>query len=240
MSLVKKYNVYCEDEAKYVSGWSETEPTTCFNNNTHVITTNLTSIVDIQLNSFKIDQSPSTETHPDKYHIFSFQHTIDPNSTTVLPFTFDVDINLFSVTINCRQDSIGDKFDGHVNKDTVIGTFAETITSNEFKVSSTVVQYASKGMFVNIDGKQHMITNVDVDNEKVSVNSSVSVTSGNPFMMTYYMMKNKIIFKQVERYGDEVIGSFTIKNTDVCGITYYNNSPITKHIEVDVHVTISA
>jgi hypothetical protein len=240
MSLVKKYNVYCEDEAKYVSGWSETEPTTCFNNNTHVITTNLTSIVDIQLNSIKIDQSPSDEANPDRYHIFSFQYEIGPNETKDLLLKFDVDINMFSVTINCRSDSIGDVYDGYVNKNSVVGTFAETITSNEFKVSSTVVQYASKGLFVNIDGKQHMITNVDVDNEKISILDTVSVTSGDPFMMTYFMMKDKVIFKEVEKYGDEVIGSFIIKQTDVCGLTYYNNSPITKYMEVDVHTTICA
>ncbi len=41
-----RYRIWCETENAYVYEWAETQPSDCPNNNTHTITSNLTSIVD--------------------------------------------------------------------------------------------------------------------------------------------------------------------------------------------------
>ena len=44
MTTLHKYRVYCETEEIYVDQWSDVEPTVCPNNNTHPVTTDLTSV----------------------------------------------------------------------------------------------------------------------------------------------------------------------------------------------------
>ena len=107
---VKKYKVYCNDESAFVTGWSESEPTLCYNNNTHIIDTNQTAMLDIQTpTNVRVVQTYDSPEDIDNYYLYSEIFTIGPNETKELPIILDVDYNLFSVSITTKKENNGSK-----------------------------------------------------------------------------------------------------------------------------------
>ncbi|MCK5603408.1 hypothetical protein KAR91_16100 [Candidatus Pacearchaeota archaeon] len=63
MADLFKYRIYCNTESAYVTGWYETEPTVCPNNNTHNIDS--TSVVIIEQ---KLDEGPTDVSGKPRVH----------------------------------------------------------------------------------------------------------------------------------------------------------------------------
>ena len=236
---VKKYRVYCNDESAFVTGWSETEPTVCFNNIAHAIDTNQTAIVDIQQPSeVRIAQTYDDPLEGDSYFLFTNEFTVEPNSTTNLPIEIDVDSNVFIVHIYTKMESIGDCWSSYINKDTVIGVVGETTTGIEIKMAEASVAEVKPGFYLSFDGGATHTRVVSKTVDTVTMKESVSVTAGDVVMMTYFMVYNKnIIVAGKEVLGGSIIGSFRILKEYTAGIAYTNNSSSSKKVIVEVEMT---
>jgi hypothetical protein len=233
---VKKYRVFCSTESAFISGWSETEPTTCFNNNTHTIDNNQTTLTDIQLDdSVRIKQTYDTPAEGDSYFLYSKSHTIEPNSTLDLPIELEIECNMFSVRINTKRENIGDNWSAYINKNTIIGIVTASTDNTVVNVSST--EHVKIGYFISYDG----INNYRVINKTdttVTHRESVSVINGEYVRLTYYLVyKKRIIVPGVEVLGSSIIGSVKVPTNYTAGIIYENNSNQKKIVVVDVEIT---
>lgn len=232
---VKKYRVFCLNESIFVTGWSKTEPTTCFNNNTHSIDPNQTSLVDIEENKVRILQTYDSPTEGDSYYLYSNLHIINPNDEVIIPINLEIESNLFSVTINTKLDNIGDEWSSYINKDTPIGTVTANSTGNIVSISST--ENVKPGFYITYDGinEYRVISKTDTT---VTHNDNVNVSTGDVVKLTYYMVyKKKILNKGTETLGNNIIGSTKIPSTYNAGIVYKNNSNQQKKISVSVETT---
>jgi hypothetical protein len=233
---VKKYKVYCSSESAFVSGWSETEPTTCFNNNAHTIDSNQTTLTDIQLDeNVRIKQTYDTPSDGDSYFLYSKVHTVEPNSITDLPINLEIDCNMYAVRINTKRESIGDKWSSYINKDTVIGIVTAGSDSTIVNVSST--DHVKVGYFISYDGiNRYQVLGKTATT--VTHNTDVIVNPGDFVRVTYYLVyKKQIVVPGIETFGSSIIGSARIPASYTSGITYENKSNQKKVVVIEVEVT---
>jgi hypothetical protein len=229
---VKKYRIYCNTDSKFVTGWSDTEPTTCYDNNTHTIDVNQTSVVDFDVSKIEIIQ-----TEPERSNYFYLQsiHTdIEANTTMEIPVSIDIDFYIFGVHINLTRESIGDIISVHINKDTVIGTATADSTGSVITVSQTVIDNSVVGFYVLFNSDYYRI--IDKSATTITVKGSPVVTNGEPIYITYFMVYKKAISNTFDNLGFAVLAGKKILKTDVASITYENNYPIRKTFNIDIEM----
>lgn len=236
---VKKYRVYCNTELINVETWAETQPTVCPNNNTHTIDDNKTSMIDMELSEIKVKQVHSDGDSQDYYRLFTYYGTIGPNETKEISLQNPIDVNMFSVDIITSSNSIGDSYDVHVDKDTLVGGIMQSSNTKLLYVSSTVVQYAKSGLFISLDKiNYHIITDIDIINNTISVENDIISTIGSPVYLTYFMIKDRVITHTgTYPMGSSIIGSNRILKTQKGALTYRNNSSSTKKIIINIETT---
>lgn len=233
---VKKYRVYCDTEAKDVTGWSETEPATCFNNDTHTIDAGKTVVVDVApTDVVRIDQSPKL-TDTASYYLSTETYTVAPNTETHLPIVLDIDVNMFAVQIHARQENIGDHWSAYINKDTVIGVVGETVIGTVITMAPASVAVVKVGYYVSIGGDYIRV--VDKTPTTLTLKQSVDATAGDVVTLTYFLVyRKRVVSVGHELLGSSIFGSFKIPKEYTAGILYANNSNQTKRISFDVEVT---
>lgn len=237
--VVKKYKVYCNTELIHVDVWSETQPTTCPNNNTHTIDDNKTAIIDIVLNEVTIKQTHQNGEPQDHYRLFTYYATVGPNEIKEIDLRNLIDVNMFAVDIITSDNSIGDTYDVHVDKNTLIGGITQSSNTKILNVSQTVIQYSKIGFYISVNQiNQYMITDIDIVNNTIEIECDIITTIGDPVYLTYFMIKDrKITFTGTYPMGSSIIGSARILKTQKGAITYMNNSSSTKKIIVNIETT---
>jgi len=236
---VKKYKVYCNDESAFVTGWSESEPTLCYNNNTHIIDTNQTAMLDIQTpTNVRVVQTYDSPEDIDNYYLYSEIFTIGPNETKELPIILDVDYNLFSVSITTKKENNGDVWSSYINKNTLIGVISENSSGTSIKMDPASISVIKPGYYISFDGgiTEYIVIGKTLDT--AILKNPVNVVAGGTVHMTFYMIyKQHLLDCGVRRFGDSIIGSFKIPKEYQLGITYQNNSSSTKTIVVESEMT---
>ena len=235
---VKKYRVYCTDESKHVTGWSEAEPTTCFNNDTHTIDVNQTAVTDIQVASSVHLEQTSAADNSDVYYLFSQEFTVSPGCYD-LPLGLDVDVNMFAVQIHARADNIGDSWSAAINKDTPIGYItAPVVASNIISIPPESIPFAKIGYYISIDGGVSYNRIIDKTTNTLILKHPVTVNAGIRITMTYFLIHNKtILVAGKESLGGSIFGSFKIPKEYKTTIVYENKSHSDKHVVFDIEVT---
>lgn len=236
--MSKKYVVYCETEAAYVEGWASAEPTTCFHDDSHVITTAKTK--ELSTPYFRLVQSGVTDSTVQVPKLY-IQHThveVKNFETKDIVLPVEVDQNVFSIQLEFSDASMGDVFSIWLNKDTTIGGFTQTTTSSVLPVSDSVLLYAKPGFFLGAGaGVHHRITNVDSEAKTVTLNGPLSVTSGSACQLTYFLIYEWVITRKNYTFGTSIIGSSSVAKGNVSGITYNNRSDAEKGVTVAVETT---
>jgi len=69
---------------------------------------------------------------------------IEPNSTVEISLQNPIDVNMFSVDIITSENSIGDSYDVHVNKNTLVGGITQNSTTKILHCTPTVVEKVEK------------------------------------------------------------------------------------------------
>ncbi len=235
MSSVGNYKIYCNDENKYVSGWSVAPPSACYNNNAH----------DININSVQLIQTISTDTVkikedsiliPRNVWIKHIEFTgIYPQTSQDQYFTFKIPISMYSFTFVTDNTNKGDEFTIAVNPDTPLGLITENLNAGVTTLHAPpgLLLYGWNGFELKItDGTNTddlgMILSIDKDTGIVEFENKTehNFSSNNSVVkMTYYTMKNfKFGAPGVQRYGDDIIGGASPPIGTVVKFTYNNNS----------------
>lgn len=236
---VKKYRVYCNDEAKTVTGWLETEPTTCFNDNTHTIDTAQTVMTDIQhAQTVTLSQTNEDVQTQGTFFLHTITITVGPKETKTIPMNFGLDVNMFAVRFHITQAFIGDRWSAHIDKDTVIGTVSATATDTSvISMNSVSVSYIKPGYFISIAGGEY-IRVLSKTTDTLTLTSNVTAAIGDVVMLTYFMVKDKENSTAGNHeLGTSIFGSFKILKTQNAAITYTNISNSHKTILVDIETT---
>ena len=236
---VKKYRVYCDTEAAFVEGWTTAIPTTCFNNNTHTIDTDQTTMLDVKPpTQISLNQTTDISTQS-SYFLVSSTFTVAANTTIDVPIVLDVDSNMFAVYINAKRENSGDKWSTYINKDTVIGTVSATATdTTELKMADASIAVVTPGYFISVDGGATYVRVISKTSDTLTLKSNVTAAIGDVVTLTYFMVFEKTIMNSGETVlGNTIIGSFRIPKEYTAGITYQNNSPSRKTVSIDVETT---
>jgi hypothetical protein len=185
-----------------------------------------------------IKQSNDDATIQDSYHLHTLTFTVDKMNTITAPLEFDIDVNMFLVTIHTRREHIGDFWSSHINKDTPIGVVAEDITNGtEIKVDPSSLPFIKPGYYISFDTKTYNKI-IAKSTSSFTVKNPTTVTAGTPILITYFLVYNKkIITEGRQTLGNGIIGSFKIPKEYNGGITYVNNSQTVKTVVVDVEIT---
>lgn len=230
---VKKYKIYCETESKYVSGWSETEPITCFNNNTHTIDSNLTTITDFNIDNVKIVQTTPEKTN--YFYVHSIYETINHSETKVVPIIQNIEYYLYSVKLLLNKNHLGDLFSVYINKDTLIGNITQSSSGQIITVSQTVIDNSVIGFYVFFNNDYHRI--IDKSTNTLTLENSVTVNPGDAVLMTYFMIYKKNLGMESEILGSTVFNAKFISKNYTAGFIYENKSNSTKYILIDIETT---
>jgi hypothetical protein len=245
MSLAK-YKVYCNDEAKYVNGWSEGEPTTCFNDNTHVIDTDKTAIIELvnahsvsPYGEGKVMIEQTTKPTSQSFYVITNNYLI-PAATSVevsIPILFDCDMYNVQMMTDMTHNK-GDTFDAYMNKNTLVGGVIAPCTNDSIlKVSSTVVATIKAGYYIRIGVQEQyyqVIANDGVDS--ITVDGIMSANPGDLVYLTYFMMKDKQM-GNLETLGETIFNPFPLVKGTMGGVLYHNSSGYSKNLSVNVYIT---
>lgn len=231
---VKKYRVYCQDEGKTVTGWSEIEPTCCFNNNTHTIDTNQTAVVDFNIDTVKLMQVEDP-TKEQNYFVQTLSAYLNPHETRDIDLTQNINFNLYSVILNMFPNNIGDEFSAWINKDTPIGLITQSSSGNTITVDQNCINYSTIGFYVFINNDYHRI--IDKIGNTIILGNTVTVNANDVLLMTYFMIYKKVLHSSQERLGFSVFNSKLIDKTYATGITYKNKTGDYKKFLIDVETT---
>lgn len=234
---VKKYKVFCINEGVLVSGWSENEPTTCYNNNTHLIDPLQTSMIDIQNPiDVKIIQNRESSDNNDNYYLHSQLYKIEPNQTKELNVDLNINYNLYSIKTITKKENIGDIISIHIDKNKFIGNIESDSMGSTINTSEETALNVKPGYYLTLNGVEFMILSKTIDT--ITLDNSVNLSTGDPIYMTVYMAK-KIHFLNfnIRNFWDNILGSYKITSDKQLGITYENISSSEKSLLIELEMT---
>lgn len=240
---VTKYKLYCNTEQKWVEGWGDVLPTTCFNDTSHNI--NINSIRDIYFldeNIIKIKEESITtggNLQLDS-HTFDISASGTTGDVTIYESTYPMPINMISLTACPTTKNIGDSIVADIGHHTTIGILTEDIASGitggitGFSVSDSVLEYLNIGYLVTLStgitscelGRCVMI---DKKNKKISTEypTTMSFSASTPtyVQQTVQMIRNLDFPESTIPIiiGDDKIGSSYVPKNIIGRIKYTNN-----------------
>lgn len=127
------YRIYCKTESKWVEGTTKSKPTACFNNDSHVIESSATTL----LNTI----SPTIVTLKEEEFSTNGNYKCDgvalscaPNTTTYYDIEYPFPINLMSASTTVTDDHIGNTLNVYFVPDSIIGGMTQVNGPNLDKV----------------------------------------------------------------------------------------------------------
>jgi len=223
---VYQWNVYCNDEAKLVSCYSKNVPTTCPNNNAHVIDTKQTVMVpDTNPSSTQILIEEAGKKTQGRYQSRTIRMDIPgtddikvTGNTTVVDFVLPFPITLMAVQFHCRPDNVGDQVNCVLDRNRTIGALTADCKTGDTKINISPAGIASMSTTVGgvaatlLDGlciqyyDQDTKTTVDLGTIKTVNLSTGEITidtelpqnlvAGKYIQINRYMVKDYYIYNE--------------------------------------------
>lgn len=235
MATVYEYKIYCETEAAYVTGLSKTEPTVCFNNNTHTVNTASVQIIDTissNLVSIKEDKlDVGRNTWVESIDISN----VDANQTVSVSFTFPIAVSMYSFTFITDSTNKGDYLSIYANEDTTLGLIGADLNIGVTSMTGPagLILYGVVGFHITVtDGTNTdylgIIKSIDKVTNIVTFEHATthSFSSANTLVkMTVRVLDDlRICGSGIYRFFDDVIGGAAIPAGTVAKFSYTNNS----------------
>lgn len=207
---VYKYQIYCITEGKFVQGYGEQSPTTCYHDTTHTINPNSVQVLDLigPNTVISVDASPADG----NFQISNIEFEIPPNPTgntqiIYKTITYPFDLYLWQMSITPPFVCVGDILSLIIGKDTPIGYLTQPALAGQttLSVSSTVITYVYRGyqLGITLDPTAQpivyedldMITHIDKTNSTITVQKplSVSYPAGAVLLLSLYPLKEVVL-----------------------------------------------
>lgn len=202
---VNKYRCYCASENSYVYAWGETPPAVCPNNNTHVINTDLTTVIET-VSSTNVFVSKDTNGAGKGYYMFEGDKMDIVHGPNTMDKIFPFDIRIFGFQFFAAADNHKDKLDVIIAPDTIVGVLVANadIGATTFYVSPTVIQYMDIGHHLKLSNGVDVVNDCGLVIAKDAVASTITVRTPTTHAFTgmvTYVMLNIYIVKNLHIMG---------------------------------------
>lgn len=184
-----KWNVFCNDESKFIDIWNKEQPIVCPNNNTHTLNHELThqihrvnpATVIIREENVPINAQQTNR----NYAIRSHDFTVAPGVTyTTSSETFTYPISMLDVIFEIEDTMAGDRFYVDIGRNTIIGALYANASpgDTQLTVSPTVTQYMNNGFIISLTTDGINFTelgpclNIDNVNNTLTIQDTVTQT----------------------------------------------------------------
>jgi hypothetical protein len=250
---LSEWKVFCTTEDTYVSGFLNSnldEPNICFNNNTHVITRNLTKLVNRISN---INVSIKEEDVETGRHFAIFTKIIDipagvSGATDVVSIhdvSWPFPISMVDVFFSTDSTHSGDRVTALVGPNTTIGVITAGVTAgvtSTISVNSTVNDNIDIGMFVTLTNG---VTSTDLgcvigknfNNSEITTEfiSDVSFDTGSYVQITLKMMNNFYLLPNKDYIlGANKIGASHVPANTLTQVCYTNHDGLAKRFVFNI------
>lgn len=241
---IKKWQVYCDTEKIYTYGYTDhTEtPTSCFNNNTHVVSKHPELLCEINNNNQRVQEewvNTGGNIQIDS-HTFDIPASGTTGDETQYQSSYPIPINMISLTACPNTKNIGDSIVADVGHHTTIGTITEDVSSGitggitGFGVSQTVIDNLNIGYHVTLTtgvtscelGRCVMINKrTNTISTEFPTTTSFSASTPTYVQQTVQMIRNLDFPESTVPIviGDDKIGSSYVPANTVGRIKYTNN-----------------
>jgi hypothetical protein len=248
MTAVNQYKIYCETEAQYVTGWSTSSPTVCYNNNTHTVNANSVQLLDtvntaiVSIKEDKLDIGRNTMVAS------ASMLDVAPNSTVVTYYTFPISVSMYSFSFVTDSTNKGDELSIYANEDTTLGLIGANVNIGVTSLTAPIAfsLYGSDGFYATItDG-----VNTDYLGMVLTMNKNTNVitfsnatthafSSANTlFKMTVRVFDSvRIGGPGVYKFFDDVIGGAAIPAGTAVKLSYKNNASTGDNKELTVYLS---
>lgn len=186
MDTVKRWKVYCDDEAAWFDVWKETKPTACPNNSRHAVDPTKTYYahekVAQDVNPVSVSISSKNYGGTEGYYIASGVSFDVPDASVEFQHTLTLDVMtcIYGVRLHRTEQSImhkpfyeTDTISVSINPNTAAGvvTSAASIGDTVIGCSDTVIKTMFAGFYISFSGTstQYRITNISVDNSTFTI-----------------------------------------------------------------------
>lgn len=232
---IYKYKIYCITESAYITGWSSTSPTTCFNNTTHSVNTNSVQTIDIVENSqvkIKEDNLVIPRNYSMKSIVFN---NVEALTSQDQYFKFEIPTSMYSFSFIADDTNKGDYLSISANSDTVLGLIGANISpgARTLVAPAALLLYGYLGFnLVLTDGTNTddigIITIINKITGVVTFNIATthSFSSTNTLVkMSYYSLKNYQIGAPGRYpFSEDIVGGTSIPIGTNVKFTYTNNA----------------
>lgn len=242
-TVVSNYKIYCETDNKYVSGWSTSSPTTCYENNTHTVNQYSVQIMS-SVSSNEVTISQKNASVNGKFHIESiYMGSCLPGELTTLIHTFDVTMSLHSLNFALNQASNGDLFSIQINPDTPLGliTSNASIGDTKINISKNILPYMHPGFYltltdgINTDGP-YKILSFDSNANTVTLKKALTynyLANGTQLKLNYYIIKDMpIILGTTYSFGSDIINASNAPAGTRAKFSFYNSKGDPKDVVI--------
>jgi len=234
-TTVNQYKIYCITEDVYVEGWGETEPTVCYNNNTHTVNSNsvqLIQTISTEIMKIKEDSIDIPRNVWIKDIVFT---NIPSNTTQEQSYTFPFPVSMYSFTFSTDDTNRGDQISIANNPDTNLGLITQNITAGDTTIypPAAFFSFGWHGFYIKVTDGTNLddlgyVESLDPVNGSIVVSEPAvnNYSSTNTvFTMTLFTMKDLMLGAPgVFKYGEDVIGGATVPAGTVTKIIYKNNT----------------
>lgn len=223
---VYEWKVYCNDEAKFVNCYAKNVPSTCPNNNTHVVDTKQTVMVpDTSSSITQIQIEEVTKKTQGRYQSRTIRMDIPGSgdikvvgATTAVDFVLPFPITLMAVQFHCRPDNVGDQVNCVLDRNRTIGALTGDFKTGDTKININPAGISSMGTTVNgsaatvLDGlgvyyydqdtketiELGTIKTVDLSTGDITLDTPLAqgLTSGKYIQVMRYMVKDYYIYNE--------------------------------------------
>ena len=244
---INKYVMYCVTEQQFVNVWSQTRPTHCPNDITHVIEDSSIGIVET-INNQSVYIAGKSTGNTNGYYIVQGKTTnIDTNSIIYDDTVFKVPSCIFGLIFISTLEQKGDKFDVIINPDTTIGTITQTVNIGDktIYVSQSVIENIVPGMFVTLNdstNKNDLGMIISINTEALTITTDLATTnsfeSNSTINRNLYIVKDYPIqdpWKHDIGYG--TFGGKSVPANTIFRLVYYNNNGVAKTFSYAYEIT---
>lgn len=239
MTSLNLYRVYCTVEEIYINTWDIVEPTTCPNNNTHAISSNIDIIDEVSTSNITVNED--TDGYFETTTVSMLIPSGLPGSVTEHDVSWPMNILVWNTHITPTTPMIDDSMSVIASPETIIGvlTVGTNIGDTVLNVNSTVIDNAYGGFLVTLDDGVNKdvvnrISGIDSINSQITVETPLSYaySPGTPFKISIYLLKDIFIANTNEiNIGQKGFRGKQLDANVPLRVYYTNNSGTEKTIK---------
>lgn len=248
MSVINKYEIYCNTEETYIIGWGETPPTKCYNNASHDVNIHSVQLLDTVASNTVSIKEDMVDVTGNKWVECIPILDVAPTETKSVTYTFPITVSMYSFMFVTDATNKGDNLSIIANPNTDVGLISNDIAvgATTLTLPALVISQIVPGFWLVIDDG----TNIDDIGRVLAVNRLTNtITFQTPTTHAFSATNTHVKFSikvlnnlrlcgaDKYRFFDDIIGSTPIPTGTTATFIYTNNSTTGENKELSIYIT---